>query len=233
MSIALLAGVMGAGALSILPALPAAAAPDSLLCSRGDYAPRANPVYPLRHPLAVGMPGARTTAVRRTVRSVQEALWMGSYTNLAGGPIAIDGVYGPQTAHAVRAFQRRHRLVVDGKVGTQTWRALGRATCEASTPRWSRAQGRSAQGEEVIVLRSNGRITIAWWELAAYGVARPGSTTTFRASFNGEGAGGLATLTVRPTRTGFLVTVAPKPGGGMFPFTATYRKVPYTGNLEP
>src|SRR4051794_40012746 len=39
--------------------------------------------------------------------------------------IAADGVFGPQTAAAVRAFQARNGLVVDGIVGPQTRGALG------------------------------------------------------------------------------------------------------------
>jgi murein DD-endopeptidase MepM/ murein hydrolase activator NlpD len=38
----------------------------------------------------------------------------------------VDGVAGPATATAVRAFQRRAGLAVDGVVGPQTRRALGR-----------------------------------------------------------------------------------------------------------
>lgn len=32
-----------------------------------------------------------------------------------------DGIYGPQTASAVKAFQRKRGLIVDGIVGPQTW----------------------------------------------------------------------------------------------------------------
>ncbi len=39
--------------------------------------------------------------------------------------ITADGVYGPQTRRAVRAFQRSHGLAVDGIAGPQTLRALG------------------------------------------------------------------------------------------------------------
>lgn len=39
-------------------------------------------------------------------------------------PLAVDGRYGSQTAGAVKRYQRNHGLVVDGKVGPQTWRAL-------------------------------------------------------------------------------------------------------------
>jgi GH25 family lysozyme M1 (1,4-beta-N-acetylmuramidase) len=38
--------------------------------------------------------------------------------------IHVDGVFGVQTERAVRAFQLRHHLVVDGKVGPRTWAAL-------------------------------------------------------------------------------------------------------------
>ena len=41
-------------------------------------------------------------------------------------PGAIDGLAGPQTRRAIRAFQRRKRLGVDGIVGPRTRRAFGR-----------------------------------------------------------------------------------------------------------
>jgi hypothetical protein len=39
--------------------------------------------------------------------------------------IAADGVYGPQTAAAVRTFQRNHGLAADGVAGAATMAALG------------------------------------------------------------------------------------------------------------
>jgi len=40
-------------------------------------------------------------------------------------PGAIDGIYGPQTAHALARFQSDKGLVVDGEVGSETRSALG------------------------------------------------------------------------------------------------------------
>ncbi|MBP0016207.1 MAG: N-acetylmuramoyl-L-alanine amidase [Cyanobacteria bacterium SBLK] len=37
---------------------------------------------------------------------------------------AIDGVFGPNTAMAVKRYQQTHRLTVDGIVGSQTWSKL-------------------------------------------------------------------------------------------------------------
>ena len=50
--------------------------------------------------------------------------------------VPADGVFGPQTGHAVRSFQARKGLTVDGVVGSQTAHALG----------IDLAEGRSAGG---------------------------------------------------------------------------------------
>jgi peptidoglycan hydrolase-like protein with peptidoglycan-binding domain len=54
------------------------------------------------------------------VRDVQRAL---AAAGINPGP--IDGDYGGQTAAAVRVFQMRKGLAVDGEVGKLTAKALG------------------------------------------------------------------------------------------------------------
>jgi len=61
------------------------------------------------------------------VRAVQDQINFRNNKN--GQTLTVDGIYGPRTAAAVRAFQRAmsieiHGFAVDGIVGPQTWQAL-------------------------------------------------------------------------------------------------------------
>ncbi len=68
-----------------------------------------------------GMTGA-------TVRTIQTKLKNWGYYNGA-----VDGIFGTQTYNAVRFFQQRNGLLVDGIVGKQTAAALGITLASASS----------------------------------------------------------------------------------------------------
>lgn len=54
------------------------------------------------------------------VRELQQKL------TAAGYGLAVDGVFGPKTLEAVKAYQAEHGLAVDGKVGPKTWAELNK-----------------------------------------------------------------------------------------------------------
>jgi peptidoglycan hydrolase-like protein with peptidoglycan-binding domain len=95
--------------------------------------PAATPVprpVPVRHPASVrrratpSAPVLRLGAAGGSVTTLQRLL-----------PVAKDGRYGPATQAAVRDFQRRSHLTVDGVAGAQTWHALRVAYTRRHTPR--------------------------------------------------------------------------------------------------
>lgn len=62
------------------------------------------------------------------VRTIQEKLkrW-GYYSG------SVDGIYGSQTASAVKSFQKKNGLTVDGIAGTQTLKAMGITSSSSSS----------------------------------------------------------------------------------------------------
>lgn len=60
-------------------------------------------------------PGSQGESVRR----LQEAL-----NAISPARLKIDGIYGPKTTAAVKAFQASHNLAVDGITGPKTWAAI-------------------------------------------------------------------------------------------------------------
>ena len=94
--------------------------------------------------LSLGM-AQQATASSANVAALQVALKaMGLY------PVAVDGVKGPFTARGVRAFQQRHRLLVDGVAGPQTRSALGR---RGRPTLGSRVMHRGQRGWDVAALQ--------------------------------------------------------------------------------
>jgi len=69
---------------------------------------------PVQEPeLREGATGAAVKTLQRRLNAVNDA------------KLAVDGVFGPQTEAAVKAFQRKEKIAVDGVVGPQTWSKLG------------------------------------------------------------------------------------------------------------
>src|SRR4051812_22448348 len=63
-------------------------------------------------------PIVRRGAQNHPVRTLQQLL------RARGQGVAVDGVFGPATETAVRAFQQQRHLALDGVVGPNTWAAL-------------------------------------------------------------------------------------------------------------
>jgi murein DD-endopeptidase MepM/ murein hydrolase activator NlpD len=144
--------------------------------------------------LAVGVPAATAAAARPGVAALQVALRAkGLYT------ATVDGVSGPLTHDAVRRFQARRGLAVDGIAGPQTRRALGwrgrpRLGSRALTPgargwdvaalQFLLATRGFAAGSFDGVLGPRGDAAVrrfqAWAGLAADGVAGPATLAALR-----------------------------------------------------
>ncbi|GAB3358183.1 XVIPCD domain-containing protein [Lysobacter tyrosinilyticus] len=58
------------------------------------------------------------------VRDIQQQLHNLGYVGPQGHPLKVDGDFGGNTEHAVRAFQKAHGLHVDGVIGSDTQKAL-------------------------------------------------------------------------------------------------------------
>lgn len=84
-----------------------------------DYTPavKPKPVPPVPRPK---MPLLRLGSAGGAVRTLQTALNK-SFPRL----LVVDGQFGPKTLAAVRSFQAKKGLEVDGVVGPKTWKSLG------------------------------------------------------------------------------------------------------------
>lgn len=71
-----------------------------------------------------GLRGAEHDVRVNDVDELQESLQRLGYCGVHGSPLKLDGVFGTNTRHAIKSFQRAHHLHVDGIVGKHTLAAL-------------------------------------------------------------------------------------------------------------
>lgn len=138
----LLAGALaagGGGALALAPAASAASTSDVVAAS---MTTRVVPAWPAYNR---GDRGPNVRTIQFLLRNFSSATRF----------LAADGIFGPQTAQAVRLYKESRGLPVDGIVGTRTWDQL---THEFGVARGDRGPDvKAAQ----VQLRKNGyRITI-------------------------------------------------------------------------
>ena len=113
---------------------------------------RLGAIVALAAAIVVAMPAVPARAGSADVAALQVAM-----RALDLYPHSVDGISGPWTRSAVRAFQRRHHLAADGIPGPQTRRALGRL---ARPPLGARPMSHGDRGWDVaelqFLLRSRG-----------------------------------------------------------------------------
>jgi peptidoglycan hydrolase-like protein with peptidoglycan-binding domain len=89
---------------------------------RRSVPPKATPAVSVPPTLTSGQKGPAVATLQQKLNRVG-----------ALPPLATDGHFGPKTHAAVEAFQKRHGLAVDGKVGVATTTALDAELAKRST----------------------------------------------------------------------------------------------------
>ena len=81
-----------------------------------------------------GASGRRTLRLTTPFMQGKDVLEAQRGLTQKGFPLVADGIFGPTTAQAATAFQRRNGLVADGIVGPKTWDLLLERVLFLSTP---------------------------------------------------------------------------------------------------
>jgi len=111
------AAVVAAATAAAITAGAARAAPITPAAPSARAVPGV-PVAPSRH-AGLSWPLVIRGAMGPRVVDIQYLL-----NERIGAGLKADGIFGPQTERAVRRFQAKYGLTVDGKVGNQTWSRL-------------------------------------------------------------------------------------------------------------
>ncbi len=134
-------------AVEISP-LPAPGAPTPLTPPRSPAADRA-PSAPARAPATPAAPASKEGWMARgsngdNVKELQTVLQKQGFDL---GEAGVDGKFGPKTEAAVRAFQEKQGLGVDGVVGTKTLEAVKKAKQQAAAAPTTPAAGAAATAD--------------------------------------------------------------------------------------
>ena len=108
----------------------AAASGSSAGKTGGKGTKAARPTPSNQHPVGKGETGKRVSDLQ-------------SRLNALGAHLKVDGIFGPKTLAAVRAFQKSHGLRVDGLVGPKTTAALRKPAAGHGKPAHAPAHGKT------------------------------------------------------------------------------------------
>jgi cell wall-associated NlpC family hydrolase len=152
-------------------------------------------------PLKRGSHGARVKVLQRDL-----------------GLSPADGIFGTGTYKAVRSFQRRHHMTVDGIVGTVTWRLVHGSRAHSS--RSAGASSSSGGGARVEHRGSSVRLLQRRLGVAADGVFGPGTSRAVKTfqrkrGLTADGIVGPSTWTALGVRGRHPVLKRARLGGGV------------------
>jgi hypothetical protein len=86
-------------------------------------------------------------------------VWAQEHLVAAGAALPITGIFGPQTARAVRAFKQAHGLPANAVVDPEPWNAL--LTLTPYRPRWTAAGASAAASANAVVPGMRGQLRVA------------------------------------------------------------------------
>jgi hypothetical protein len=113
------------------------------------------------------VPGYRLEVVHPLLKKGSKGdlvVWAQEHLIAAGAVLPVTGIFGRQTARAVRAFKEDHALPANGIVDTDTWNAL--LTFTPYRPRWT-AAGASSSAARALVPGMRGQVPMASRPLSA------------------------------------------------------------------